>query len=331
MKNLEIRISEDPEVWDRFVCNSPQGTVFLSVDFIIGLSIHYELVTLYDGDEIVAGTVIFYEVNSKEAIKELFLFMRYQGIVLGDFMDLHVHSRISYEYKIMTYFLEKLTEKYDQLSFCNSWKLNDVRPFQWCNYHAPENGQFEIKLRYTGIIDLEKYSDFAEYLSKIRILRRREWKKASRNFVVEVTDDIDLLLDIHDKTYKCQDIELPEQLRKYIYSIVDNALRSGYGKMMKATGSDGTVDSVKFFLYDDVCAYYLFGGNNPDGRGSGASTYLMLNFIKDAMGKGLKYVDFCGVNSPNRGDYKISFNAELKPYFVTNYIKGRVLPIGDNS
>ena len=331
MNNLEIRINEDPEVWNRFISKSPQGTVFLLVDFIIGLSIPYELVALYDGDEIVAGTTIFFEANSKKAIKEPVLFMLYQGIVLGDFMDRHIHARVSYEYKIMTYFLEKLTERYDRLSFCNSWKLSDIRPFQWYNYNTPENGQFETKLRYTGIIDLEKYSDFDEYLSKIRILRRREWKKASRNFVVEVTDDIDLLLDIHDKTYKRQDIELPEQLRKYRYSIVDNALRSGIGMMMKATGPDGVVESVKFFLYDYTCAYYLFGGNNPDGRGSGASTFLMLNLIRDAMEKGLKYVDFCGVNSPNRGDYKISFNAELKPYFVTNYIKGRTLQIRDNS
>jgi hypothetical protein len=57
----------------------------------------------------------------------------------------------------------------------------------------------------------------------------------------------------------------------------------------------------------------------------------MLNLIRDAMEKGLKYVDFCGVNSPNRGDYKISFNAELKPYFVTNYVKDSALPVGDNS
>ena len=330
MKNLEIRISEEPEVWDRFVCSSPQGTVFMLFDFIVDLSIHYELVTLYDGDEIVAVTVVFFN-NENMPQESPNMFMFYQGIILKDYQGLEIHSRITHEFKILTSFLEKLTSRYDQLSFCNSWRLSDIRPFQWHNYHTPENGQFEIKLRYTGIIDLEKYTDFKEYLSKIRILRRREWKKASVEFVIEETNDVDLLLDIQDVTYKRQEIELPKQLRKYRHSIVDNALRSGYGKMMKATGSDGTVDSVKFFLYDDVCAYYLFGGNNPNGRGSGASTFLMLNFIKDAMEKRLKYVDFCGVNSPNRGDYKISFNAELKPYFVTNYIKGRTLQIRDNS
>ena len=330
MKNLEIRINEDPEVWDRFVCNSPQGTVFMLFDFIIGLSIHYELVTLYDGDEIVAVTVVF--LNNENMPQESpNMFMLYQGIILKDYQSLEIHSRTTREFRILTSFLEKLTSRYDQLSFCNSWRLSDIRPFQWHNYHTPENGQFEIKLKYTGIIDLEKYSGFDGYLSKIRILRRREWKKASRDFVIEETNDIDLLLDIHDETYKRQDIELPEQVRKYIYLIVDNALRSGYGKMKKATGPDGTVDSVKFFLYDYACAYYLFGGNNPNGRGSGASTFLMLNFIKDAMEKGLKYVDFCGVNSQNRGDYKISFNTELKPYFVTNYIKGRTPQIRDNS
>ena len=26
-------------------------------------------------------------------------------------------------------------------------------------------------------------------------------------------------------------------------------------------------------------------------------------------------IDFVGVNSPNRGDFKTSFNADIKPYF----------------
>ena len=37
------------------------------------------------------------------------------------------------------------------------------------------------------------------------------------------------------------------------------------------------------------------------------------------MQKDILEVDFCGANSPNRGDYKISFNAELKTYFICTY------------
>jgi len=33
----------------------------------------------------------------------------------------------------------------------------------------------------------------------------------------------------------------------------------------------------------------------------------------------LEEIDFCGVNSPQRGDFKISFNAEIKPYYESTF------------
>jgi hypothetical protein len=37
------------------------------------------------------------------------------------------------------------------------------------------------------------------------------------------------------------------------------------------------------------------------------------------MDNGMKMVDFGGINSPNRGDFKISFNAKPVPYFITSW------------
>jgi hypothetical protein len=36
--------------------------------------------------------------------------------------------------------------------------------------------------------------------------------------------------------------------------------------------------------------------------------------IKDAIENKYLEIDFCGLNSPNRGDFKVSFNAEPKLY-----------------
>jgi len=71
-------------------------------------------------------------------------------------------------------------------------------------------------------------------------------------------------------------------------------------------------------LYDDRTAYYLFGANDPMYRHTSAGAFLLMHMIKDAFEKGIQEIDFVGVNSPNRGDFKISFNAEVKPYFVTD-------------
>jgi len=315
MKSFSIKIGEGKEEWDGFVKASPQGSIFLFSKLLDSLCVRYELVTCYDGNQIVAGVPIFFEKDG--SLKRVpNVFMMYQGVLLKDSTILESHRRISYEFKVVSYLLNEICQRYSSLCFINSWKYQDVRPFQWVNYHESEKGMFNIVLRYTGILALDKYENFSDYLGKIRQLRRREFKKL-KEFYIEETKDVDLFLEYHDKTYQRQGIETPD--KEYRCSIVERSLQMGYGKMAKACTRDGQVASVMLFFYDDHTAYYLFGANNPLERRSGGATVLMLDFIRNAFEKNLKYVDFCGVNSPNRGDYKISFNAELYPYFLTSY------------
>jgi len=78
---------------------------------------------------------------------------------------------------------------------------------------------------------------------------------------------------------------------------------------------NGDVGSVLFFLLFKKEAYYLIGANNPTMRNTGASTYLFSESFKELKEFGIDFIDFVGVNSPNRGDYKTSFGAELYTYF----------------
>jgi len=68
-------------------------------------------------------------------------------------------------------------------------------------------------------------------------------------------------------------------------------------------------------LFDQRRAYYLVGANEPHYRHTGSAAYLMLENIRRCQAKGLAAVDFVGINSPNRGDFKTSFNAVPVRYF----------------
>ena len=65
MKNLSVRFGEAQEYWDQFVKRSPQGSVLLLSSFLRSLSIPFELVTFYEGSEIVAGVPIFIGSDGK--------------------------------------------------------------------------------------------------------------------------------------------------------------------------------------------------------------------------------------------------------------------------
>ena len=66
----------------------------------------------------------------------------------------------------------------------------------------------------------------------------------------------------------------------------------------------------------------MFAANEPALRNTGAATRLMVDNILEAKRRGMKELDFVGVNSPDRGDYKLSFNPELKLYFTLSYARG---------
>jgi lipid II:glycine glycyltransferase (peptidoglycan interpeptide bridge formation enzyme) len=77
---------------------------------------------------------------------------------------------------------------------------------------------------------------------------------------------------------------------------------------------------MAFFVTDSKCAYYLFGANDPELREANASSKLLIDNIVIFADQGLEKFDFVGVNSPQRGDFKLSFNAELIPYQEVHFI-----------
>lgn len=317
MSDWTINFKESRQVWDAFASTSPQRSIFVESRFLDSLQADYDLVTCYDKEEIVAGAVLIYAANG-EPIEVAFPFTLYQGILLTDNTRKPVHSQITHEFKVVEYFLEQLTEHYKRCCFCHSWRLQDLRPFQWHNYHEPDKGRFTTDLRYTGVLDLKRYGDFEEYLASVRTVRRQEYRKASQLLTIGFSDDAALLDALHAKTFERQNLEREDRDSALIRSICDRAITNGYGKMGVAS-LDGIPVSAVLFLYDDRAAYYLFGANDPLYRKSSAGSCLLMHMIKDALENGVQEVDFVGVNSPNRGDFKISFNTDLKPYYVTHF------------
>lgn len=316
MNDWEINLKEDKQVWDAFVATSPQRSIFVYSKFLDSLLVNYDLVTCYVKDKIVAGAVVIY-ADSGSPMDTPFPFTQYQGILLADNSSQAAHSQITHEFKIIEYFIAQLTEHYKKCCLCQSWRLRDLRPFQWHNYHEPDKGLFKIALRYTGVLDINKYHNFDGYVSSVRTVRRQEFKKSSQLLKLKMSDDEEILDDLHAKTFERQNIERTHQESALVKSIFKHAIKGNYGKMGCAMLDEVPVSAV-LFLYDDRTAYYLFGVNDPSHRKTFAGTFSLMHMIKDAFEKGIQEIDFVGVNSPNRGDFKISLNAELRPYFITS-------------
>ncbi|MBL1198516.1 MAG: GNAT family N-acetyltransferase [Nostoc sp. GBBB01] len=316
-KDVLINWHEIANIWDDFVEYSPQGTIFAKTDFIHALGVPFQIITVYCKQKIAAGTVVLFSEDGK-ILPAPFPFTPYQGILLTDNSHKTAHKRNSEEFVIVTWFIEQLIDKFQTLSLAHSWELQDIRPFQWYNYHIPEKKKFEVQLRYTGILKLTNFDNFDFYLNCIRAVRRQEMRKAINNHLsVKVSDNIEILEKLHREVWARQGIENTEEESKLLQAIAEKSLAKGFG-LLKVCYLDAIPVSAILFLLDRKRGYYMFAGNHPEYRESGGSTFLLLDLIAECFHRKLQEVDFVGINSPNRGDYKLSFNPEIKPYFVTH-------------
>lgn len=310
---MEVTFTDAAQDWDDLVRTSPQRSPYVSSAFLRALGRPFEVALVRDGGRVVAGAPLILD-DSRAALPGPVAMTMYQGVLLAESTD-PPHRKIPYELETTRVLVEAIDARHRLFNLACSWRLPDLRSLSWLNYHEPQKGQLKIDLYYTGILELPKETPFDAIVGGMRELRRRERKKALGKVLVEESTDPDVLESLYIKTLARQGIERKTQDAELLLRIARGALEGGYGKIRVAL-LDGKLVSSNLFLYDDRTAFYLLGANDPDHRNSGASTFLMLETIRDAHERGLSEVDFIGVNSPQRGDYKVSFNADLRPFFI---------------
>jgi GNAT superfamily N-acetyltransferase len=319
--SLIMNLCSNKQRWDNFVDLAPQGNIFCTTAFLDALGEDYDLVLIDENNQLKMGAIILKQ--SGTPIRAPYPFTLYHGILFDNSIyEMPRHRRAKKILEITEYLLKNLSECYNRISFCLHYNVDDLRSFQWFNYHNPEKGQFLITLRYTGILDLATWSSFDQYLLNIRTVRRQEYNKLkSSGFILESSDDIGILDQLHSKTFARQGIERKEEEVRLLGSITGTALANEYGRLLVCKSPEGIPISATVFLYDNRCAYYMFAATDPEYRKTGCGSYLMLENIRKCMEKGVVKVDMVGINSPRRGDFKTSFNAVQVPYFIVHWEK----------
>ena len=315
---LTLTLCADKQEWDSFVGSSPQCNIFCYTVFLAALKKDYDLLLIKKEDTIQAGALVLkHEGRPADQART------YHGVLFSDLAcSMPYHRRLKWTLEILDFLLAEMERRYDSISFSLHYGVEDIRSFQWFHYHEPGLGQFKIDLRYTGLIDLKVCECFENYISNIRKTRRYEYRKALNDgLTAELSENINELGRLHCLTFERQGIEQNSKEAQALRNIAASALSKGFGELLLCRDTHGNVASATLYLYDKKCGYYLFGANDPDFRNTGSGTFLMLENIKRCYEKGIYRVDVCGINSPNRGDFKTSFNAAPTPYFIATWEK----------
>jgi hypothetical protein len=243
----------------------------------------------------------------------------YQGAFLLPPRD-EIHSRTRWQLETLSLLVESLSSHYDSLSFSLHPSLDDIRAFQWFHYHSADQRPFAVEPAYTGIVDLSAFSDFEAYVQGIRSARRQDARKSIHAGIQAIeSDDVDALDRLHEATFVRQGLTRSSGEREFFRKALVPLLHSGRCRLLVAAPPGEGPVAATVFLRDATTAYYYFGACEPSWRNMGVSTFLLLESMRHAWQVGLRSIDMVGINSPQRGDFKSSFNAEPRLYFNVHW------------
>jgi lipid II:glycine glycyltransferase (peptidoglycan interpeptide bridge formation enzyme) len=307
------------EAWDMLVLTSDTSSIFNHREFLSVLGTDIQYWGVFEKNELMAATTVQTD-HDGNVIGPDKSFNYYQGLLLSPLITrLPAHSRVRREMSAVGVLIEGLTATYDEIWLSLHPKFRDIRALQWFNYHQPERGQFEIDIRYTGLLELHGIASRDALVSMLARGRQGDFKKAmAKGITVRSITDASILNELHEKTFARQDADRG-YLDQLLQPITRKALENEYGELLVAFTSEDIPVSAALFIWDGSTAYYLFGASDPDYRNTGAATFVLVESIWHAIKRNNISVDFVGINSPNRGEYKTSFGAVPFPYFDAHW------------
>src|SRR5260221_8432060 len=154
MADLEIAACTDDSEWDRFVADSPQGSIFTSSAYLAALGEECLRLFVREKGLPVLGAPIL--LRSGRPLPQPHGFTQYLGPLFSAAVEQQAgHRRIPQRLRLLEFLLGQLATQWPQISFSVHPALNDVRAFQWFNYHTPELGRFVIHPTYTGRFEFD--------------------------------------------------------------------------------------------------------------------------------------------------------------------------------
>ena len=315
---IEIK---DNDLWDTFVEESPQGTIFSLSHYLEAMGRKYERFFICKGNEIKAA-LCYIKTNDGRAC-ELDELVIYNGLMFKVEPTKKDIKGLLERFTITEIVIEELSQRLKKIELALAPQFEDLRPFLWHNYHlpTPEN-KFEIDLRYTSYIDI---SDLREVIDEeetllfknLDTLRQRNIREARKNGpITEIGDEVDLFIKFYSDLLESEGGQSFQEKTTRMSALVRSLLENDKAFMVFVRDPQGKINYIVITCFDSKRGYYLFGSGDIYSKCRYKGTIGFWDSFKIlARDYGICQIDMEGVNSPKRGWFKLSFGGELKPYF----------------
>ncbi|MBN2281889.1 MAG: peptidoglycan bridge formation glycyltransferase FemA/FemB family protein [Candidatus Marinimicrobia bacterium] len=253
----------------QFIENSPQRNIFCYPWWLEAVAPgRYQYIIAEKGKNIeaVLPVVIKEKLGQKQVVMPPFT--QYAGILFPKVKDKYV-MQLSQQHLAMEALIEKLPVAiYINLKFHIS--INNWLPFYWKG--------FSQTTRYTYL--LNDIKDHEKLKLELHPKTKRAIFNSKVDFEVREIDDIDVLIALYIKTFKKQGITIKNSEIETIKRIYSVCRQRNQGQLLAAIDAQNNVHSCQLFVWDDVMAYYLISGTDPEFLNSQAAYHVLWEGIK---------------------------------------------------
>lgn len=306
MAKFEIRrlVKNEYDLWDDFVDNSPQGTLFHKTYWLKATGKKFSIYGCFKGNEFYAGIPVCYDQIIGCKYFSPPLQTPYLGILMKH-QDAKYVKSITREKKISSELIQWLKGEFYSIKFNYTPGMVDLQPFIWEG--------FTCNVRYTYIINLN--NSLEDIWKSMDDTRRRNISKAKKDGInVSSNYDLQEVFSLVEKTFDRQDMKVPFKtvVFNYIYALKErNKCISFLSK-----NENGDNIAVVYLVWDNKRSYYLMGGYDSEKSHYGASAVAMWKAIKFSKEElGLAEFDFEGSMVPQIEQFFRKFGGILTPYY----------------
>lgn len=326
MPDFALQPVQDGAAWDALVARSAQGTLFAESAFLQAAGCPHQLFWVLQGQSIKAGLALVTSADGRAVVADDLVI--HSGLLFDLDARRQAVKRRHDEHEISAFVADALARRFDHIELPLAPQVDDLRPFLWHQYHGPRELQFRLDLRYTSYVDISSLATVApdaaestacfEAMETVRRYSVREARK--KGGTVRVVKDSDALIGYYRSLMQAQGDAPPEAKLAAMQRVMDQLIARGRGAMFQVLDADGTLLYCVFYGWDHKRAYYLYGAGHPERSAPWQGTLAhWFAFGHLAREHGLHEVDLEGVNSPQRGWFKLGFGGSLQPYHTLHW------------
>ena len=308
-----LRYLKDDEfaLWDNFINECESGLVFHGTKHLeslaIALKLKFSILGVFDADQQLLAGMAFVH-NTRFGISNIYLppITPFYSPIIKPPNKKYLSKIESYKHALVNSIVEELSKKYKIINLTLPPDEIDIRPYKWMGFETEVLYTYCTTLNEQTSIATDYDPDIKRRIKNAQTLKFEISQGTSKEF-------IDNFFELQLKSYHRQSFSFAfnsSQFEKYL---------SGMGLEGKAmiylVSQNNVPVSGITILYDNIKAYYLLAGSDPDYLSTGLNQVLFDFVVQDIQKKGIKIYDLVGANTPSISRYKSTYNFPLVPYY----------------